>query len=205
VALTVPLAAWTTLRTAPSESVERTVAASDDTAGCTHVDEPMLDIPTSDTEPRMRIPQPAGWEPLADLGDVKVTRFAMVKSDRTDPERPRQVVTVSLQRFPITDAPSIFDRSHSELVQLFQARGWPTDLTTTDDTVCGLPAQTITYAGDSALGADPATVLLVAINACGHSYLVMLTQSPGPDVPASQNDAALFLSGLQVLPPATSR
>jgi len=44
----------------------------------------------------------------------------------------------------------------------------------------------------------------VAINADGHSYVAMLTQLSEPGDPISSNDAATFLSGLQVLPPATS-
>jgi hypothetical protein len=53
-------------------------AAVGDPAACTHVDAPMLDIPTaSDTKPRMRIPQPPGWGRSTELDNVhEVLRFA---------------------------------------------------------------------------------------------------------------------------------
>jgi hypothetical protein len=197
-ALAIPVSAYATGEPATSE---QSVAAGE----CTRVDAPMLDIPTAgDTEPRMRIPQPAGWERVTDLGDVEVTRFALVHSDPVGIESSRKIVTVSLHRVPNADTQTNLDASRAELVELYEEKGGPTEMTTTAGTVCGLPAETNTYAGDSALGADPATVLFVAVNACGHSYVAMVTQTFEPDNPIYQRSAEMILSGFQVLPPAAS-
>lgn len=176
---------------------KRPTAAASDTEACAHVDAPMMDIPTRDTEPRMRIPRPTGWEPIADLGDVEATRFALANT-------PGRVAPVSLHRLPTADPETLFDGARAELTDLFDKRGWPTKLTTTTGTVCGLPAETVTYTGDPARGADPATVLFVATNACGHSYLAMVVLPFEPDNGRYQRDAETILSGLQVLPPMTS-
>jgi hypothetical protein len=196
-ALSIPLTACSPAASqlAKEAAHERPLAAAGD--ACAHVNAPMLDVPTSDTEPRMRIPQPDGWEPLADLGDMRITRFALANN-------PSRVAGVSLFRRPITDAQTLFDGGRAEVVDLFAKRGWPTELTTTPGTVCGLPAETILYSGAPALGADPITVLFVAANACGDSYLAMVVLDFDPDNPSYQRDAETILTGLQVLPPATS-
>jgi hypothetical protein len=207
-ALTVPLTACTVggPQSAKEGVAERTLAAANDIADCAHVDAPMLDIPTaSDTEPRMRIPQPPGWEPLTDLGDVKMTRFAMVHGDPA--VYPRKVVAVALERVPEasnTDAQTILDDARSGLVEMFAQRGWSTELTTTAGTVCGLPAETVIYAGDPAPNADPTAMLWIVVETNGQTYLAMITQDLEPNDPAYQRRAEKILSGFQVLPPALS-
>jgi hypothetical protein len=207
VALTVPLTACTMGSPAPKEMVaERTVATADDVAGCGHVDAPMVDIPTdSDTEPRMRIPQPSGWQPLSDLGDVEVTRFALVHGDPA--EYPRKIVAVALVRVPNAsdaDAQAVFDDTEAGLAELFAERGWPTELTATAGTVCGLPAETVTYAGAPTPDSHPITMLWVLVETNGQTYLAMVTQDIEPDDPTYQRQAETILSGFQVLPPAAS-
>ena len=184
----------------PAASNENHVTATDTANACQHVDAPMVDVPSAnDTEPQMRIPQPAGWERVVDLGDVKHTRLALMKSDSANSGSKRKLVTVSLHRAPLTETQKILDQSRAQLVELYEGKGWPTELTTTPGAVCGQPAETITYAGDPALGADPATVLFVAINAGGHSYVAMLLSEPAD--PSYQRDAETILSGFEVLAP----
>jgi hypothetical protein len=189
-----------------AKGAERMLAVSRDidAEACRQVDAPMVDIPTaSDTEPRMRIPQPPGWEPLTDLGDVEVTRFALESHDPADDEYPRRVVGVTLDRLPHADAQTIFDETRVELMYQFEQKGWPTDMATTATTVCGLPAERVTYAGDLALGASSATFVWVAIETPGHTYLATLFQTFEPGEPI-QHDAETILSGFQVLPPKAS-
>jgi hypothetical protein len=205
-ALTVSLTACTTAQ--PDRFKEsatgRTQAVSDEAAGCSHVDAPMVDIPTAnDTEPRMRIPQPLGWRPVTDLGDSEVTRFAMVNGDPA--AYPRKIATVALKRLPNAsdaNAQTIFDGSRAELADTFTKRGWPTALTTTETTVCGLPAERVTYAGDPALNAASMTMLWVAVDTDADTYLVMVSQDFQPQDPTYQRGAETILSGFQVLPPA---
>jgi Probable lipoprotein LpqN len=210
VGLMVPLTACVSGKPAsPKEMVAETTLAvtSDFAAGaCGHVDVPMLDIPTaSGTEPRMRMPQPPGWEPTTEVGDLgALTQFALMSGSRAENEFPRNVVLVSLERVPDVDARTIFDRTRADLVQLFEVQNWPTDLTTTAGTVCGLPAETLVYAGDSALNARPATILWVVITAYGHTYLAAMTQTIEPGNPTYQRDAETILSGFEVLPPVAA-
>jgi hypothetical protein len=210
VGLMLPLTACVTGKPAsPKEmAAERTLAVTSDFAAgaCGHADVPMLDIPTvSDTEPRMRIPQPPGWEPTTEVGDLgALTQFALMVGSRAENGFPRNVVLVTLERVPDVDARTIFDQTRADLVQLFEEQNWPTDLTATAGTVCGLPAETLVYAGDPALNARPATILWVAIKAYGHTYLAAMTQTIEPGNPTYQRDAETILSGFEVLPPVAA-
>ena len=209
VALTVPLTAYNAAQPNPfnESAAGRTVAVGDEAAGCTHVDAPMVDIPTaSDTEPRMRIPQPPGWRPITDLGDVAAARFAMVNGDPA--AYPRKVVAVALHRVPDAsdaEAQVMFDATRAELVEMFAKRGWPTELTAKETTVCGLPAETVTYAGDPALNAHSVAMLWVAVETEGDTYLAMVSQDFEPQDPSYQRGAETILSGFQLLPPAAGQ
>lgn len=197
VGLLIPLTAF--VAGEPTASNGNHVTATDTANACQHVDAPMVDVPSaSDTEPQMRIPQPAGWERVVDLGDVKHTRFAITYGDPA--EYPRTLAAVALDRVPNVDAQTIFDDTRADLVELFEERGWTTELTTTAGTVCGLPAETVTYAA----APEPFTMLWVVIKTDGRTYLAIVTQDSRPDDPAYQRDAETILSGLQVFPPTTS-
>jgi hypothetical protein len=210
VGLLVPLTACVAGEPAASkESVaEKTLRTTTDpgAGACRHVDAPMLDVPTGgDTEPRMRIPQPPGWEPTAELAGLEdLTRFALMTGDRADNGFPRNAVGVTVDRLPGNDAQAIFDDTRAALVTLLDERGWPTThLQTTAGTVCGLPSQRLTYAGDPASGARPTTMLWIAVEVRGDTYLIGLTQTIAPNNPAYQRDAEMILSGFEVLPPAS--
>jgi hypothetical protein len=207
--LIVPLTACVTGEPVASKEMvaERTVAiASETSAGdCGRVEAPMLDIPTaSDTEPRMRIPQPTGWQPTTELAGLEdLARYALMTGDRADNGFPRNVVGVTVDQVPGDDAQTIFDDNRAGLVALLEERGWPTSFQMTADTVCGFPAERHTYAGDPALDARPVTALWVVARACGHTYLIGLTQTIEPGHPTYQRDADMILAGFQVLPPAS--
>jgi hypothetical protein len=93
-------------------SVDTALPGASDTAtmgdlgACTHVDAPMLDIPTiTDSEPRMRIPQPPGWEDTDELNDMDLgIRFGLVTSDPVADDPPQNVVLVTLEEVPDVDA-----------------------------------------------------------------------------------------------------
>lgn len=220
-ALAVSLAACAGEPASPEESVADTTrpvmsdaAVVGDPAACTRVDAPMLDIPgASDTEPQMRIPQPPGWERSSELDNVdEVLRFALANTDLGAYEHPQNVVVVGLEPAPDADAQAIFDNLRVELVKMLDAKNLTTDLTTTAGTVCGLPTQTITYAGTAmGLGAmnapqgRPATILNVVTKSGGHTYLVTLMTTTEPDNPKYQRDAETILRGFQVLPPAAAK
>jgi hypothetical protein len=206
VALAVSLAACTT--------VTRGTAVMGDPGPCTHVDAPMLDVPTtSSTEPQMRIPQPPGWERSTELEDPdEGIRFTLANSDLVANEPPQNVVDVVVESVPDADAQTIFDEFQASLVQILDEEGLPADLTRTAGTLCGLPSETVTLAGaDMRMGAavnalpgDPATALLVVTESGGDTYLIAVVQTIEPDNPTYQRDAETILTGFEVLPLAAT-
>lgn len=199
-------------------SPEKSPPASSGTAAvgkgaCTHVDAPMLDIPAdSDTEPQLRIPVPSGWERSTELDDVDESlRFALANTDLEADERPQNVAVVSLERAPDTDAQATLDDVRGSTKEMLEAKQLPTDFTTTPGTVCGLPAQTLVFAGTATGSGDmtlpqgrPTTALQVVAAAGGHTYLISLMTTTEPNDARYQRDAQTILTGFQVLPPASA-
>jgi hypothetical protein len=99
VGLTMPLTACVAGDPAASEAkmAERTLTVADAAGACDHVDAPMLNIPTaSDAEPRMQIPQPPGWEPITELGDVAYWNPPPIRSVAS--RRAMNIVSASTSR-----------------------------------------------------------------------------------------------------------
>jgi hypothetical protein len=178
-----------------------------DAGACTHVDAPMLDIPTvSDSEPQMRIPQPPGWGRTNEFDDMDMgIRFGLVSTELVADEPPQNVVVVTLESVPDVDAQTIFDKTRADLVEIVDEQNVPTDLTTTAGTVCGLPAETITYAGDATLNAHPVTTLSVVTKAGGDIFQAAVVQTIEPGNPTYERDAETILMGFEVLPPTARR
>lgn len=205
-ALAVSLAACTT--------VTRGTAVLGDPGPCTHVDAPMLDVPTtSSTEPQMRIPQPAGWEPTTVFEDPDVSiRLTVSNTDVHANEPLQNVVDVMVESVPNADAQTIFDQFQAGLAEILHEEGVQADLTRTAGTLCGLPSETVTLAGaDMRMGAalnampgDPATTLLVVAESGGDTYLIAVVQAIDPDNPKYQRDAETILTGFEVLPLAAT-
>ncbi|WP_197497314.1 LpqN/LpqT family lipoprotein [Mycobacterium sp. 852013-51886_SCH5428379] len=170
-----------------------------DPIACARVDGPWVDIPRSDnTEPRMRIPQPPGWERNTQL-DSQLVRFVLVNSSLTANQfAPNIVVTV--EETPPTDARTIYEQARRNLVRLAGA----TDVASSPADVCGLPAETVTYRGADtgpAAAQRSLTTLYVATRDGDRSTLISVTvQTTEPDNPVYQRDAAKMLDGFEVLP-----
>ena len=145
-----------------------------DPSACTHVDTPMVDIPSADaTEPQMRIPVPPGWERSYELDGVSEDiRFTLAKTDPLAAEPPQTVAVVTLEPAPDADTQAIFDYVRADLVQMLDAEDLPTDHTTAAATVCGLPAETVTYTDAAAreLQTLAITALNVVIKVGGDTY-----------------------------------
>lgn len=172
-------------------------------SACESVDAPMRDISTvSAAEPRLRLPQPAGWEPVeVQIDGVSgVTQFAMASGEPTDTGLPRNVVVVTSERMPVRGPAAAFDRVRSDLIDLLVESGFPTDMTYTSGTTCGLSSETMTYAGDLAGPAQPVTSLWVVAESGADTYLTAVTVTVEPDNPRYQRDAETILDGVQVLP-----
>jgi hypothetical protein len=168
---------------------------------CHQVDAPMLDIESrNDTEPQLRIPQPPGWERFTRL-DSEILRFALANRNLVANQFAPNVV-VTLENGPDADPQVIFDQTRDNVVKMAGAK----DVAVKAGTVCGLPAETVTYIGAAmgpAMPARPITALQVVTKTGGQTYLVTATmQTTQPDNPTYQRDVETILTGFHVLPPA---
>jgi hypothetical protein len=186
VALSVSLAGCTTVTSG--------AAVLGDRGPCTHVDTQMLDVPsTRSTEPRMRIPQPAGWEPSTEFEEADPS--LVLASSNTGDELPQGRVAVFVE--PVSDAevPTLFDDFTAGLEQVLAEEGLPSELTRTAGTHCGLRSETVAVAGP-----DPASTLLVVAESGGDTYLIAVAQTTNPDSPSHRRNAETILTGFEVLP-----
>jgi hypothetical protein len=135
-------------KTLPAAAPGRVVEVGD-AGACHQVDAPMLDIESrNDTEPQLRIPQPAGWERFTKL-DSEILRFALANRDLVANQFAPNVV-VTLEHTPDADPQVIFDQTRDNVVKMAGAKGMEVKA----GTLCGLPAETVTYVA-AAMG--PAT------------------------------------------------
>ena len=191
-------------------SVTRGTAVLGDPGPCTHVNSAMVDVPTtSSTEPQMRIPQPAGWEPTTVLEDPDVSiRLSAANTDVDANEPLRNDVEVMVESVPDAYAQTIFDQFQAGLAEILREEGVQADLTRTAGTLCGLPSETVTLAGAdirmgtalNAMPGNPATTLLVVAESGDDTYLIAVVQAIDPDNPTYQRDAETILTGFEVLP-----
>lgn len=177
-----------------------------DLGPCTHVNAPMVDVPTSGAEPQMRIPEPAGWAHSPEVEDVDATvRFAIANSG-TGPIQ--HAAAVMVERVPDADPQAIFDDFETHMAQFLDEEGIQTDLATTAGTLCGLPSATIKYAAPvmslgttlDAMPAGDVTNLLVVTESGGDTYLVAVIQTNESHDPKFQRDVETILTGFEVLP-----
>lgn len=170
-------------------------------AKCDEVSVPMVDIPArTDQEPRLRIPQPQGWERTTKL-DSESIRFAIRNQALSDEGfTPNAVVTLQKVGAGVGNPQQILDAQNKQLV----ARLKVTDLKTSPAQICGSDAQSTTYTAP-AMGKIPArhaTSLAVVYQAGDVNYVSTLTvQTIKPDNPTYAADSAAILKGFQILPP----
>lgn len=170
-------------------------------AACTKVDAPLMDAGTRyDSEPRVKIPVPAGWERYTGM-DAGVARLAIINTSLTKRGfTPNAVYT--LDKIPGNiDAGKALKQERDGL----ENRGGAKDLVVTPDTVCGLPAQTIHYTGTipPSVGPHPGVMREAVLNSGNNTYVITLVlQTTDPDNPVWQRDSKTILDGLQILPPA---
>ena len=168
---------------------------------CDEVSVPMVDIPTrTDQEPRLRLPQPQGWERTTKL-DSETIRFALRNESLTDAGfTPNAVVTLQKVGSDLGKPQQILDAQSKQLVSKLKVK----DLKSAPAQVCGSPAQSTSYTAP-AMGKIPArnaTSLAVVYQAGDINYVTTVTvQTIKPDNPTYATDSALILKGFQILPP----
>lgn len=179
---------------------DRKVAAADESQ-CEEVDAPLTTIPAlGDDEPVLKIPQPPGWDRETGM-DSELLRFAMVNMSLADDSfTPNVVVTLETQP-GLEDPEVVFEAQRDSL----ESGLGVTDLEATQHTLCGLPAETVTYETPT-LGnvpPHPAIALLIVLHADGETHAVSATaQTLNPDNPDYQRDVETVMSGFQMLPPS---
>jgi TIR domain len=174
---------------------------------CTKVSAPMTSIePRADTEPRLRVPQPPGWEQTmmfnpgaGDPARSPFIRFAMInRSLNADNFSPAALVAMTVETGSTV-------REALEHMRTGLTSSGGTDLSVVDTTVCGLPAQLVDCIFPAMQGATaprPTKSVLVANQAGDTIYLVAVSmQTTDPANPTFAHDSEMILTGLQVLPP----
>ncbi|MBX7434816.1 LpqN/LpqT family lipoprotein [Mycobacterium sp. Y57] len=167
---------------------------------CRTVDAPLADIPVvDDTEPRLRIPIPQGWERNSTM-DSQIIRYAIVAQDLVaDGFTPNAVVTLESVRGN-SSPDQVFEQNRDNLVRMMNA----SDLDTETNTTCGFPSETTEYTAP-AMGSIPQRpVIMHAVVATygGVTHLATLTiQTTDPDNPTYQDDADEIVEGFQVVLP----
>lgn len=165
-----------------------------------------IDVPShGDDEPRLRIPQPSGWERFNGM-DPSEGRLVLRNETLSDGSSMPVVVVNMVQAASKSRSP---EQVVSAEVDSVRADG-PIDLVTTATTVCGYPAAKLTYNksmpaaghGEPA-GVGPRVIALVsAVNAGGHVWTaVVALQAPNPDDPTFAADLNTLLTGFQILSP----
>jgi hypothetical protein len=164
-----------------------------------------IDVPSHDDEPRLRIPQPAGWERFNGM-DPSEGRLVLRNETLSDGISMPVVVVNIVQAASKSRSP---EQVVSAEVDSVRADG-PIDLATTATTVCGYPAAKLTYnkSKPAAEQGQPAVVgprviaLVSAVNAGGRVWTaVVALQAPNPDDPAFAADLNTLLTGFQILSP----
>lgn len=168
---------------------------------CENVSVPMIDIPTrTDQEPRMRIPQPQGWERTTKL-DSETIRFAIRNPAlAADGFTPNAVVTLQKIGLDVGKPKQILDAQNQQLQMKLKV----TDLKATEGQVCGLSAEATTYTapGMGKIPARKATSLATVYQGGDANYVATVTvQAIKPDNETYARDSQLIIKGFQILPP----
>jgi hypothetical protein len=170
-------------------------------SSCEQVSSPLTSIdPHSDGEPRLRIPQPAGWE-RASMLDSDVIRFTMRNKNLVANNfMPTAVVTLESVPGAATNDETIFDQERAALVDRLGATG----LHTKEITLCGDKAELVDYDAPGMGRIPPRKIrtLMVAATYDTSTYVTTVTvQSTDPDNPVYTRDTDTVLTGFQMLPP----
>lgn len=170
-------------------------------AACAEVSVPLTDIPArSDQEPRLRLPQPDGWERATQFDSDSIRYAIRDPKLAADGFTPNAVVTLQKVGADTRTPQQILDAQSQQLVKKLKV----TDMKATPGQVCGSPAQAITYTAPKAgkIPARRATSLATVLQAGDASYIATVTvQTVKADDPTYATDSAAIIKGFQILPP----
>jgi len=170
-------------------------------AKCDEVSAPMVDVPSrTDQEPRLRMPQPQGWERTTKL-DSGTIRFAIRNPAlAVGGFTPNAVVTLQNVAADVGKPKQILDAQNQQLVAKLKV----TDLKATLREVCGSTGESTTYTapGMGKIPARNATSLMAVYQGGDTNYVATVTvQTIKADDPTYAKDSATIINGFQILPP----
>ena len=179
---------------------DRSTVAEADASQCETVEAPLTTIPAVRVgEPVMKIPQPQGWTRTTKL-DSDLFRFAMVNRSLAVTDFASNVV-VTLESAPgQRTSGRVFESQRDALESTFGA----SDLSVTEHTLCGLPAETVQYETPAMgnVAPHPGTVVMAVLRTDDTTYAATVTiQTADPADPTYQRDAETIPKGFQLLPP----
>lgn len=188
---------------APTGPPRATFAPTGDSSDCAGVEAPLADIPGfSPSEPGLRLPKPQGWTRMTQL-DSEMVRFTLVNqsliADKFAPN-----IVIGVERGNSADSAAVY----AHVKQLLIDMGGATDVVETAATVCGMPAQKLTYrqAGMGTQAERHLQTLHILTNFGDTPYLISATaQTTAPDNPTYQRDVSTMFDGFQVLAPASAQ
>ena len=186
-------------KTMPGITAPRsTFAPSGDSSACAAADTTTVDVPAlAAGEPGVRVPQPPGWTRFTQM-DSEIIRLALANPSLiANKFAPNIVITV--ERAPSEDAATVYAQAHDNLINIAGAL----DMAVTPVTVCGLPAERLTFRSPG-MGPQSAErhlqALQVVARGGGLPYLISVTvQTTDPNNADYQRDSTRMLDGVQVL------
>lgn len=169
---------------------------------CSSVTVPLLEVPLdNDSEPRVEVPQPTGWERVKRFESGIVRIYLSAKDVETNGFVANATVAIANLTGKVSSEESAFAAERSGL-EAFNV----TDLVEAPGTVCGYPSKTLTY--NMALGPIPShrvTTTIVAVKDGSKIFTVGVSvQALDDTVRGFDSGRETILAGLQVSPPATS-
>lgn len=169
---------------------------------CSSVAVPLLEVPLdNDSEPRVEVPQPSGWERVNRFESGVVRVYLAAPDLQANGFVPNATVAIAnlSGKASTEDAAFATERAGLEFFGV-------TDLVEAQGSICGYPAKTLTY--NMGLGNIPAhrvTTTIVAVKNNTKMFTVGVSvQALDDTVRGFDSARETILAGLQVSPPAAS-
>lgn len=169
---------------------------------CSSVTVPLLEVPLdNDSEPRVEVPQPSGWERINRFESGVVRVYLAAPDLQANGFVPNATVAIAnlSGKASTEDAAFATERAGLESFGV-------TDLIEAQGTICGYPSKTLTY--NMGLGNIPAhrvTTTIVAVKNKTKMFTVGVSvQALDDTVRGFDSARETILAGLQVSPPAAS-
>lgn len=169
---------------------------------CSSVSVPLLEVPLdNDSEPRVEVPQPSGWERVNRFESGVVRVYLAAPDLQASGFVPNATVAIANLSGKASTEDDAFAAERGGLESF-----GVTDLVEAQGTICGYPSKTLTY--NMGLGNIPVhrvTTTIVAVKNNTKMFTVGLSvQALDDTVRGFDSARETILAGLQVSPPVTS-